>query len=164
MGIFTSQNPGIGGIDELTDSEAIFIQQIVSSPKTDGDVLSIVSGEPSWGAPTGGFPTNVYVENIGTLSSFTSYTFTHNLNVTESDVEMGKYKVVITGSRGGYGYQFGDTSADSFWGGTTHVSIRHLWSTGVPSSSEVFWQADTAKVTIGTTTLTSCTFIIQRMW
>ena len=73
MSVFQSQNPGIGGLDELTDSETLFLQNLVTLQYEDGDILyysggslqvlnigvdnkilKVVSGLPSWEDETGG--------------------------------------------------------------------------------------------------------------
>lgn len=73
MGFFTPQNPGIGGLDELTISEQLFIQNLVTLSYSDGDILyynggalqrlpkgsdgeylKLVSGLPAWATVSGG--------------------------------------------------------------------------------------------------------------
>ena len=72
MNIFSPNNPGISGIDELTDGEAFFLQSLVNLQYANGDilyynngfkrlpkgtdtqVLTLASGLPSWATPTGG--------------------------------------------------------------------------------------------------------------
>lgn len=54
MSFFDTQNPGIGGIDELTPEEEVFLMNLVGLSYEEGDVLSIVSGNPQWIEPTGG--------------------------------------------------------------------------------------------------------------
>ena len=39
MTFFQSQNPGIGGLEEITDSEALFLQNIASLSYAQGDLL-----------------------------------------------------------------------------------------------------------------------------
>lgn len=72
MGFFTPQNPGIGGLDELTISEQLFIQNLVTLSYSDGDILyynggalqrlpkgtdgqylKLASGLPSWSTVSG---------------------------------------------------------------------------------------------------------------
>jgi len=72
MGHFLEQNPGIGGIDELTDAEELFIQNLAGlayaagdilyhdgsnlnrlAKGTDTNVLTLASGLPSWAAGGG---------------------------------------------------------------------------------------------------------------
>ena len=67
MGIFQTQNPGIGGLDELTDIETAFIQSIVYSSYNEGDVLTIDGGVPIWLPPSGG-------SGSGTVTSISSGT------------------------------------------------------------------------------------------
>ena len=47
-GIRTPQNPGLGGLDELTDAEEAFLTTFAGLSGTEGDVLSFVSGAPAW--------------------------------------------------------------------------------------------------------------------
>lgn len=72
MSFFNPQNPGIGGLDELTDSELLFLQNLVTLPYengdilyynnglqrlpkgTDGEVIKLVSGLPVWDEDAGG--------------------------------------------------------------------------------------------------------------
>jgi hypothetical protein len=37
--VFISQSPGIGGLDEITDAEALFLQNITALPYAQGDIL-----------------------------------------------------------------------------------------------------------------------------
>lgn len=72
MGIRIPQNPGIGGLDELTDAEELFIQNLAGLSYSSGDilyhdgsnlvrlakgsddeVLKLASGVPTWGAVAG---------------------------------------------------------------------------------------------------------------
>lgn len=39
MGFFDAQNPGIGGLDEITDAEALFLQNLAGLSYSQGDVL-----------------------------------------------------------------------------------------------------------------------------
>ena len=73
MGIRIPQNPGIGGLDELTDAEELFIQNLAGlsyasgdilyhdgsnitrlAKGTDGQFLKLDSGIPAWGTIAGG--------------------------------------------------------------------------------------------------------------
>ena len=54
MSIRLPQNPGIGGLDELTAAEELFLTRLAGLSYIEGDVLTIVSGVPIWQAPTGG--------------------------------------------------------------------------------------------------------------
>jgi hypothetical protein len=53
MSFFLPQNPGIGGINELTDAEEIFLTTLAGLSYSEGDVLTILSGQPSWESPSG---------------------------------------------------------------------------------------------------------------
>ena len=39
MNFFSTQNPGIGGLDELTPSEEVFVMNITSLPYQQGDII-----------------------------------------------------------------------------------------------------------------------------
>ena len=58
MGIFTPQNPGIGGLKELTQAEEIFLTRLAGLGYNESDILKIVSGLPEW------------VSDSGSISSF----------------------------------------------------------------------------------------------
>jgi hypothetical protein len=42
------QNPGIGGLDELTQAEELFLTRLAGLSYNEGDFLKIVSGLPVW--------------------------------------------------------------------------------------------------------------------
>lgn len=48
MSFFAPQNPGIGGLDELTNAEELFLTTFASLTYTEGDVLKIEGGTISW--------------------------------------------------------------------------------------------------------------------
>lgn len=48
MGFFNPQNPGIGGLDELTNAEEAFLTTLAGLPYSEGDVLTISGGAPAW--------------------------------------------------------------------------------------------------------------------
>ena len=73
MSFFSAQNPGIGGLDELTDSEEAFLVSLVNQSYSEGDilfhdgsgfvrlpigssgeVLKVDTGVPVWGTGGGG--------------------------------------------------------------------------------------------------------------
>ena len=73
MSFFSAQNPGIGGLDELTDSEEAFLVSLVNQSYSEGDilfhdgsgfvrlpigssgeVLKVDTGVPVWGTGSGG--------------------------------------------------------------------------------------------------------------
>jgi hypothetical protein len=54
MSFFAPQNPGISGLSELTDAEELFLTTFASLTYNEGDVLTIVSGSPTWIEPSGG--------------------------------------------------------------------------------------------------------------
>jgi hypothetical protein len=53
MSFFAPQNPGPGGLDELTNAEELFLTSLAGLSYVEGDVLTIVSGNPAWQAPGG---------------------------------------------------------------------------------------------------------------
>ena len=57
MSFFAPQNPGIGGLDELTNAEEAFLTTLAGLSYSEGDALQIVSGVPAW-APIAGGSTN----------------------------------------------------------------------------------------------------------
>lgn len=59
MSFFSAQNPGIGGLEELTNAEEIFLTTFAGLTYSDGDVLTIVSGQPAWEPSTGGLTKDV---------------------------------------------------------------------------------------------------------
>lgn len=54
MSFFAPQNPGIGGLDELTNAEEIFLTTLAGLPYNEGDILTITSGAPAWEAAGAG--------------------------------------------------------------------------------------------------------------
>ena len=54
MSFFAPQNPGIGGLEELTGAEEAFLTTLAGLSYSEGDVLTIVSGQPDWTAATSG--------------------------------------------------------------------------------------------------------------
>ena len=48
MSFFAPQNPGIGGLDELTNAEEIFLTTLAGLNYSEGDVLQIIAGSPTW--------------------------------------------------------------------------------------------------------------------
>ena len=71
MGIFISQNPGVG-IFQLTTAEEAFLTSFANLTYSNGDVLTIVGGVPDWVPPSGGIPAGAamwdipYVNTAGT--------------------------------------------------------------------------------------------------
>jgi hypothetical protein len=54
MSYFSPQNPGIGGLDELTQAEELFLTRLAGLGYNEGDILAIVSGQPEWVTGGGG--------------------------------------------------------------------------------------------------------------
>jgi hypothetical protein len=48
MSFFAPQNPGIGGLDELTNAEEIFLTTLAGLTYSEGDYLQIVGGNLVW--------------------------------------------------------------------------------------------------------------------
>lgn len=59
MSINLPQNPGIGGLDELTQAEEIFLTTFAALLFEEGYILKIISGSPSWVSESWGY----YVTN-----------------------------------------------------------------------------------------------------
>lgn len=53
MTFFQPQNPGIGGLDELTNAEELFLTRLAGLSYSEGNVLTIVSGQPVWAVSSG---------------------------------------------------------------------------------------------------------------
>lgn len=49
-----TQNPGIGGLDELTSAEEAFLTSFAGLTFNEGEILKIVSGAPAWAVGGGG--------------------------------------------------------------------------------------------------------------
>lgn len=54
MSFFDTQNPGIGGLKELTNAEQLFLTTLAGLSYNEGDILTIVSGQPAWSTSSGG--------------------------------------------------------------------------------------------------------------
>lgn len=97
MSFFDTQNPGIGGLDELTDAETLFIQNLTGLTFVTGDilyyngtsltnlgigsagqVLTVTSGLPAWtgigGASTGDVSSNTATSVDSEIALFSSTT------------------------------------------------------------------------------------------
>jgi len=112
------------------------------------------------------FPSNIFTESFAGSAS-TVYTFTHNLNVTETDVESGRYKVVVTGGNGTVAYQYGDTKADSTkWGGSSaDISVTHQFGAEDPTAADrVFHQANSFRIKIGSQGIVNARVLFQQMY
>lgn len=48
MSFFAPQNPGIGGLDELTNAEELFLTTFAGLTYSEGDYLQVVGGELVW--------------------------------------------------------------------------------------------------------------------
>jgi hypothetical protein len=77
MSFFNPQNPGIGGIDELTTSEEIFLTTFAGLPFNEGDILKIVSGSPAWVPPSSSGSTAVEIPSGTVDGSNDTFTVTH---------------------------------------------------------------------------------------
>lgn len=64
MGFFQPQNPGIGGLDELTSSEEIFIHAFAALSYADGDILYYDNGQLNR-LPIGNEDDSLYVASSG---------------------------------------------------------------------------------------------------
>jgi hypothetical protein len=108
------------------------------------------------------FPKNVYTSPRQTFSANTVYSFTHNLGVTEADVEDGRYKVVIAAKITDQGTLLGDVYGSSqHWGGSSGIApfsptTRYQWFSGDPTTAYfVYFQANTLKIRWGSVSITS---------
>jgi len=81
MSFFSAQNPGIGGLEELTNAEEIFLTTFAGLPYNEGDWLRIVSGHPAWTTGGGsGTPTWSYYVTMWSIEP------TLNTSITGGDV------------------------------------------------------------------------------
>lgn len=94
MGWFNSQNPGIGGVDELTNAEELFLTNLAGLNYSEGDILKIVSGSPSWEAPGSGSVS--WGDILGTLASQTDLQTALDGKVDENIAITGATKTKIT--------------------------------------------------------------------
>lgn len=86
MSFFDTQNPGIGGIDELTPAEEAFLTTLAGITGSENEVLTWKSGAPSWEAP-------------GSIPQTTELTYTGN-KITRIDKADGSYKTITyTGNK-----------------------------------------------------------------
>lgn len=145
----------------ITDDSNEYISMLRVDPTTKRLLVSTSSD------PSAIYPRNVYESASSTYTTATVYTITHSLGITQAEMESGMYKVVITGSRGGFGYQFGDTYG-SFWGtdaAGVYPAVRHQWTASDPGDiGTVTWQTNTLKFLVGGTTLTTARAIITKMF
>lgn len=85
MAFFDTQNPGIGGLKELTNAEAVFLTTFAGLPYSNGEYLQIVGGVLDWAPPTGGSGTVTSVSVVtanGVSASITNPTTTPALTFT----------------------------------------------------------------------------------
>lgn len=81
-------------------------------------------------------------------------TFTHNQNITQADVEAGRYKVVLMWKFWTDSFQYWDTSANQIAWWTTSTewtnNIKHSWDAADPTAAnQVYHQANTFKIKLG---------------
>jgi len=106
----------------------------------DGTSWNSTGGGGATGGVGGAASEIVYIEDTGVLVNNTNYTITHNLGVTQADVEAGRYAVQIVkgsgtlGAVAGYGRVY-----DTQQGFTSQ-----RWNASAPvSTALVEWQANT---------------------
>lgn len=114
------------------------------------------------------FPQLIYDGGNQSIVASTTYTKTHNLGVTQSDIEHGRYKGVLAFKMGGYGSQYYDTKFKSgYFGYTSSTSIGadHLWSTGGPPEYRFNWDANNIKFRSGSSVgVNEGRLLIYKMW
>jgi hypothetical protein len=142
MGIFVSQNPGIGGIDELTDSEALFIQQIVGGSKDEGDVLTISSGLPVWAAPSGGTKSIIYATSSTNQTS--NLSSTNHIEFNTTNFSQGSSISLSTGS--GQASGIFTLAANKTYRLSAGISVRYTTST---DNMRFVWRNTTSGTNIG---------------
>lgn len=71
MSFFDPQNPGIGGLDELTPAEELFLTTLAGLTGDEGDVLTWIGGAPSWEASSGS-GANTALSNLSSVAINTS--------------------------------------------------------------------------------------------
>ncbi len=146
------------------------------NPATDWQVLSSTTGwvrswVTAWGGGGGEFPINIYVSNDTVWVNSSTFTFTHNLGLTETDVLNWRYKVILTSKYSTWaGWQYWDTNWNNIdWGGNPNyaVQIYSLWTAANPSATDqVRHQTNSFKIFLWTTgaNLTNFKAIIQQMY
>jgi len=107
MSFFNPQNPGIGGLNELTDAEQLFVQNLTNLSYQDGDilyydsgnlqrlavgtdthVLTLVSGLPSWQAPSVGASISG-TPSTGQYAKWTNSTTIEGVNISTVISDLG---------------------------------------------------------------------------
>lgn len=113
MSYFNPQNPGIGGLDELTNAEEVFLTSLAGLAYADGDVLyysggamqrlpkgtnglylKLVAGLPAWASVSGGASTDdIEMElQFAELLRFTEFIYTGD-NLTNKSIYADNTKV-----------------------------------------------------------------------
>lgn len=85
--------------------------------------------------------------NLGTFAENAIATVTHNLNITQSDLENGRYCVVIS-----YGTTTGGNKGRvDFFESYNKLPFLNAWSSADPTSTYIInWQANTLKTKVST--------------
>ena len=113
---------------------------------------------------------SLYVSSPINLTSSTATVFTHNLGVTQTDVQSGKYKVTVTANGGNYGYQFNNSNYivnTLAYASSASIGAVNQWAAGSSGSQWVFnWQANTVTIFPGSggSNLDSARLIITKMY
>lgn len=111
---------------------------------TSGQVLTSngAGSAPTFQDASGGggsYPLQVYKSSSTACTTGTDYSFTHNLGITEPEIEAGKYDVIAL---------FEDSSNNrsfTYWGGT--IYYVQTWTATSPSSTSIVsWQANTVEI------------------
>ena len=115
MSFRDTQNPGIGGLDEITDAEALFLQNLTGlsyaagdilyhdgndltnlGKGSDGEVLTLAAGIPSWAAGGGGSGDLLADGTIPLTADWDVGAFKITAEQLASDVATGTAPLVIT--------------------------------------------------------------------
>ena len=95
------------------------------------------------------YPKPVYTSGSTTLTGASSNTITHSLTVNQTDVENGKYSILVSGndSNSEGATWSSDDSGISGIGQVSGAHLTHQWNAGTPSNAnDLYWTASTVKI------------------
>jgi hypothetical protein len=128
MSYFQPQNPGIGGLNELTEAEELFLTTFAALTYSEGDVLMIKSGALSW-EPMG--ETN-YSTRVATDSGDSTIKYVGDAAAGSLETDADWRIQRITTITGGVKIEWadGDTNFNNVWdaGGATPDYESHTYS------------------------------------